>query len=543
MFDWLDKKPDHPMYSVEEAVKLLADLPKDKPDKALEEITGWLASVKDTPGFKPEARAGVIKFLDETAQPLERKEMAAYLAEPHLREAHGKHLWQTELEFWSRAAEAYAVCVSEIQALGKGAPVTLKDDLPVLAARAVRALACRMKLMMMRYEPVDETLGKSLHRLYSLSEAGGFVTERIHTYPAEAVHSTVQIEFLKALMLETAYTENMAPAEIELAFRTVSRYAVSCLFGTEPAAGCNFVVDLSRPAAPRHVTGGEATSATLRYFGAAPALPKLEEMAKQNEQGLLTAEQRLGEEFSPGQKVTVLKHLMVYWGPNPPQPPKVRVKISGELSVVHGYGTICKYVTHIEASAGEVTEDMDVKIKKKKGLEITEEEIEDPPETWMEEDASDWSVGAVVPQNAGKWVAVGSLCAIKPPAGSAWWAGVVRRLHSDAHNKISASIEVIARKPVALWLRVLGQGDTSVANWETTSGSFAYEYLHAIVLTDHAKAGERPVLVVEKNSFVPGHFYEMMMGDKSRFLRLVEFLEQGEDYDMGSFEWQQAPKG
>ncbi len=93
---------------------------------------------------------------------------------------------------------------------------------------------------------------------------------------------------------------------------------------------------------------------------------------------------------------------------------------------------------------------------------------------------------------------------------------------------------------MAVWLRVLGQGDASVANWETTSGSFTYEYLQAIVLSDHVKADERPVLLLEKNCFVPGHLYEMMMGEKSRFVRLAEFLEQGEDYDMGSFEWHEG---
>jgi hypothetical protein len=72
------------------------------------------------------------------------------------------------------------------------------------------------------------------------------------------------------------------------------------------------------------------------------------------------------------------------------------------------------------------------------------------------------------------------------------------------------------------------------------SGSFAYEYLHAVMLTDRAKANDRPVLLLEKNRFVPGQIYEMMVGDKSRHVILKQFLEQGEDYDLGSFEWYQG---
>ncbi len=427
MFDWLDKKPDHPMFSVEEAKRLLADLPKDKPDKALEEITSWLGSVKETPGFRLDVRIGVIKLLDETAQTQERKVLAQYLAEPHLREIHGKQFWQAVHDFWTRLAEVHGVCIAEYQRAAK-TTVAVKDDLPVITSRAIRALACRMKLLLMRYEPVEEAIWAGLYRLYSFAEVAGFAESRVRVYPTEAVHTTAQIEFLKAMMLDTAYTENLPPEQIELAFRTASRYAISFVFGAQPAPGCNFVADLSRPAAPRHVAPDDKPVATLRYFGAGPALPKLEEMVKQNEQGLLTAEQRFGEEFSSGQKLTVLRHLLLYWGSSPPLRHKTRVKLSGELSIVHGYRAVCKYITHIEASGmGEVTEGLDVKLKQKKGLGITEEEIEEPPEIWMEEDASDWGVGVVVPQNGGKWVAVGCLCAIKLPAGPPGWAGVGRR--------------------------------------------------------------------------------------------------------------------
>lgn len=55
------------MCDVEEAERLLADLPEADPFKALEEITSWLVSVKDTSGFQSERRAGVIMLLlDET---------------------------------------------------------------------------------------------------------------------------------------------------------------------------------------------------------------------------------------------------------------------------------------------------------------------------------------------------------------------------------------------------------------------------------------------------------------------------------------------
>jgi hypothetical protein len=335
--------------------------------------------------------------------------------------------------------------------------------------------------------------------------------------------------------------QSVSVSKIELASRIVYRFASLFVLGTEHAAGTSFVTDLSAPKPPRRASVDEAPGPTLRFFGMGGAAPKLEEMITQNEQGLLAEEQRLGKDFSAGEKLTVLTRLLRYWGPNPPRRAETRVKVSGELSVVHGYGTVCRYITNIEASSmGEITEDMEVKTRMRAGLGLADDDIEQAPEIWLQQNASELSVGAVVPPSAGQWVAVGRLCAIKPAGESRWWAGVVHRVRCDEKNRVGAAIEVLAKKPVAVWLRALGREEEKASDWETASGSFSYEYLHAVMLTDHAKAHDRPVLLLVKNRFIPGQVYEMMVGEKSRHVLLKEFVEQGEDYDLGSFEWYQG---
>ena len=539
MFDWLEKKPDHPMHSPEEAARLLGDLSKSEPAKALAELTEYLMSVARTPGFRVDARAAVLKFLDETAQPFEAKMFAKFLADSHLREGHGKVHWQAVHEFWSQLADAYRLCRAEFPAGAKGA-AEAKEHLPQLVAREIRAHAQCVKLLLMRYQPLPETVWPALYQAYSFAESGGFGSGSLLAYPAEKAQTSVRAEFVKALMLDMAYTDNMSPEQIELAYRTASRFASSFAFTSQPAEHSTFAVDLSKPAPPRPLSLHDTAGVTIRYFGAGLALPKLQEMLAQNESGLLSQEQRLGAEFSAGQKITVLKHLILYWGANPPHRLRTRAKISGALSIVHGYHTVCRHIVSVEfSSMGEITEGMDVKMKAKAGIGLVSEKADEPPEAWMQLDASDAGVGAMVPPKVGKWVAVGSLCAVKTAGGTAWWAGVVRRLQSDAQNRIIAGIELLAKKPIAVWLRVLGSRDTLASNWETTSGSFAYDYVHAVMLSDHAKAENRPVLLLEKNLFVPDQIYEMMVGDKSRHVVLKQFLEQGEDYDLGSFDFYQ----
>jgi hypothetical protein len=539
MLDWLEKKPDHPMTSLAEARALLAELPED-PQKALADATHWIDSVRDTPGFRVDLRAQVLGLIDETAQSMERAVLALYLARPHLRQGAGKEQWQSVLEFWSGLASGYGVCRRDYQAGAKGA-ATAKDLLVQIGAREIRALGQRMKLLLMRYQPVEDTLWAALHQSYAFAESLKHAANSLRAYPNDAIDTSVRTEFAKALMLETASAQSLSTPKIELAFRIIYRFAPLFVLGPERAAGATFVTDLSAPKPPRAVSAGEQPAPTLRFFGMGEAGPKLEEMITQNEQGLLAEEHRLGKDFSSGEKITVLRHLLTYWGANPPRRTAARVQISGELSVVHGYRAVCRHITNIEAaSMGEVADNMDVTARQKAGLDLASEEIKEPPELWMQQDASDLGVGALVPANAGKWVAVGCLCAIKPAGDARWWAGVVRRLRSDEKNRVGAGIEVLAKKPAAVWLRALGRHEAKVSDWETVSGSFAYEYLHAVMLTDHAKANDRPVLLLEKNRFVPGQIYEMMVGDKSRHVILKQFLEQGEDYDLGSFEWYQG---
>ena len=74
------------MFNVEEARKLLSSLPQNNPLDALDELAGWLGSVKGTPGFQPEVRADILMLLDETAQPFHAALLENCLAEAHLQD-------------------------------------------------------------------------------------------------------------------------------------------------------------------------------------------------------------------------------------------------------------------------------------------------------------------------------------------------------------------------------------------------------------------------------------------------------------------------
>src|SRR4030065_1851689 len=153
-----DGKPDHPMSDVKEARKLLAELPHDNTFKALEEITSWLTSVKDTPGFRPELRMEIVMLLDETGQPLQAELLHLYLGAPHLQDFKGMHLWQGIHGYMKALAEAYALCVDEYQKAEKKS-IELREIIPIICVRLLRANAEQMKLELMRYIEVEQPVG------------------------------------------------------------------------------------------------------------------------------------------------------------------------------------------------------------------------------------------------------------------------------------------------------------------------------------------------------------------------------------------------
>jgi hypothetical protein len=70
MLDWLKQfggKPDHPLRDADAAKEVLASLPEGVSLETLEQISHWVASVKDTSGFACDDRLAVMRLLDQAA--------------------------------------------------------------------------------------------------------------------------------------------------------------------------------------------------------------------------------------------------------------------------------------------------------------------------------------------------------------------------------------------------------------------------------------------------------------------------------------------
>lgn len=538
MLDWLNKighKPDHPMKSVGAAKKLLSDLSRE-PVKALEEIASWLGTVTATPGYRTADRFAIVKLLDQTGRPFVPKVVHFYLGPGTLKEFERLHAWQVALEFWERLADAYRQCRAEAQQASKLAQA-FGAELPNLIARELRAHTEQMCLLDLRYLPVRAGIWDNLFDAYRLAESAGCDVQRLRAYAADTLQTTPRQEFLRALMLDAASPESMLANQVELAARIAGRYSEAFSFSVKPRADCNWAIDLDHPHRPLHVTGVMVVKASARFFGAGVVISRMEEIIDRLAENPDQEERRFGDDFTPQDKFLVLKHLKVHWGAQPPHRREARHNVRGELFVARGYKDASNLVPRIEfGGMAELTRDMDVKLKEKLGLNLEATTIDISTEKWVEQNASKWGLGVDIPRTSERWVKIGALCALKGDAPD-WWVGAVRRLYRDSENREHAGIEILAKKPVSVWLRGIGKGVARADNWASSSGSYQFDYLNVMLLGECAASVQRPELLLGNGHFHAGNIYEVMMGETPPSLQFEELLEQGEDYDRVRFSW------
>jgi hypothetical protein len=214
------------------------------------------------------------------------------------------------------------------------------------------------------------------------------------------------------------------------------------------------------------------------------------------------------------------------------------VKLEAKIKVAHGFTSASELVTRIEFSGmAEMSADQRVKVKEQTGIALQAEQSTAKVAEWMERDGSTWGVGVDVPRQDEAWARIGSILAFQAAGQKAWWLGAIRRMERDAHEHVHAGIEILSKKPLSVYLRGIGEGAERAENWQTSSGSFRFTFVNALILNDSSTPGGDPELLLKRDAFNPGIQYEVLMGEQTPHVRLEELLERGEDFDRVRVTW------
>jgi hypothetical protein len=427
-------KTDHPLGDMKEARRVVAELPRADPAKALDEITHWMESVRQEQEFRPDHRAAVLQLLDEAAQDPVRRLSREYLSSPRLSKQREHVLWSGIHRFWKEAAVGFAQTLEAYVAGGKSAD-GLKAVAPLFAVRGLRAMAAQLKWLHARYGPLDESLWATANRMYAIADAKGFTRQLVTPYPAVPGETTAEREYLRTVMLEACSPDSLLPLEAELAERLIAQFSPLFTLSATQQPDTAYWMDVARPEPPSRIQRApQHQSIGLRFFSGGQASDEIERLAA----GIratreVPADVNLGGTYPPATVLHVLEHLKLHWSSKLPERRHQRHRVKSRLTVAFGFDGA------LDAMEPEASLTFDGSDR----------------ESWIVENVSAGGFGALIPQVKGDWLRIGCLVALQPEGGENWLLGIIRRLSRPTLQQAQVGIQTIARnaRPVALRVR------------------------------------------------------------------------------------------
>jgi hypothetical protein len=534
MLEWIKKntgrEPEHPMRDPASAAALLANLRGSDSVTALKELSGWLDSLKDAPGIDEKVRSELLGLIQEAGAAHASALLGRYLVDGADKQVLREVKWKAMFEYASSATEAVCASAERLLALSKQ-DASLLGATAAGATRGVRACRTLAKICLVHYRSVPASLWRLAYSVHAGSETAGCAATAVHAHPGEKAVTTVTRELLRLLMLQAGEPDMLPPEQIEIADRVTERvgsdFALRPLGVTDSAFWFNPDADLPPQ---RAIAQQPAPGAPVRYFGPGTGFEALARLYKQLASINFAEVKVFGTDFPPHVQIAAIEHLLLFWRPQPPYSPPAHSPVTGELWIVHGHAQICSHLGSTTKGAGSL------------GIAGGEEAAQvEPPEVWTIRDAGGNEVGAEIPPSSGRWARSGKLVGVTARGRSEWWVGVIRRMHAELRASMRVDIALLSRKPLALSLRPVAEGDGSGVDWEASTGSFAYDYMNAVLLEDVSEASGKPTVLLPLEGWKAGQVYEAMIGESPRHLRLLQRLKRGEDYVRVACEWMTAP--
>ncbi|MEI7967916.1 MAG: hypothetical protein WCJ69_02935 [Betaproteobacteria bacterium] len=407
------------------AARVIASLPTGVPLVALETLSGHLDGVREAVGLGVGRVFEIVEQIDRAAKPFHQPLTQEFLEAGTDRPGITSRIAHVESNFWDCLARAYRMLL-ESHETGNPAAQALRRQIPLAAARSIRAFNLHLKWNLMRYAPVNASLWGSLARVYSIAESHQVATAEVEVYPGPWGLSTVRREMLKALMLSISSTDALPRSRIEIAERICAQFSEFFLLQNQLEVGAHFRFDIGEDAPPARAIGAGAPTATERFFGPGGAAPHLRKLAEDIQAcGAVPSTVNLGGTYPMHAVLQVLEHLSRYWSPTPPVRRENRRNSGETIEVVRGFKNVLAAIDAGQFSWGGETKAC---------------------EEWSVLDESPTGLGAVLPAGLAGPLSIGALVGLRyTDEGAAWAVGIVRRIGMAEQARRRAGLELLSR--------------------------------------------------------------------------------------------------
>lgn len=505
---WLGGRVGHPLADARQAHALVAELSAVDSGSALRQITRWLESLNQTEGLGIHRRFEIVDVLDGAANSPWEQLSQDYLSASHQQKYQGVRLWNGLYGYWKGLGDAYLACIRDYEH-GSNSTTAFRKSLPVIVARALRALTLQLKWELIRYGPVEPRVWAEIARLYRLAEQAGVAEGAIAIYPGEHGTTTPQREFLKALVLAASSPDGLLPMRLEIAERAIAHLAGAFRLSTRPE-GCTYGFDLALSKPPVRLLNQPDSRETLRFFAARDALADLDQLTARILRGGVTPERiDLGGSRDKGAVTGVLNHLAQVWSQRPPTRGAERRQIVSCITVVPGLNDI------IGTLEPHPDDDLDFSNRLS-------------TESWIVDNMSDCGYGAIIPARKGDWIRVGALIGVRGETSENWTVGLIRRIASDEHRQRRVGIQLLQKTETPIRI-------ARIAEWNSLGVIDREPQQPAILLASDPGDEEEIGVVLHRGALRGCDGLEMEVGEKYYLLRATRIIEGGEDFDWAMF--------
>lgn len=486
MLGLFSPKPAHPMADETERQRILGEIAAADALSALKSSVDWLRTLADAAAMPFGLRAMLVRQIDDAAQRSARIVGREYLTMAHLSAEEEMRLWRTSRTFWARLAATYNACLADFMRSADKAE-SQRAELTRIAARLVRAYRTRLKWDQFRYWPGSDTLWQNIGRAYLYALDNGFDRREVSAYSGDGHQTTVEGEYLNALVFQISSMDGLLPFEIEIAERLITCFTPRFELGTDARAGFTYCVDPEQRRAPGRLDGKPERGLSRFYFSMTGAMARLLEIQQMLECGQLPAEVDFARYHSPRILLPVVRHLVAYWTPQQRKRAHARYRDRSQLAVVVGMDAVQRC--------------------------LAAKEPDGPTATWIVENVSFGGVRIRLPMGPEDQLRIGTLLGMRPEGGENWLVGVVRRFARRDELQARAGVETLSRKPLL-----------AVVAGEVPSKA---------ILLDPIDEGETVRLAV--SGYQPDRPLRAEVLGTTLALEPVELLERGVEFELGRY--------
>lgn len=487
MLGLFSPKPVHPMADETERQRILGEIAAADALSALKSSVDWLRTLADAAAMPFGLRAMLVRQIDDAAQRSARIVGREYLTMAHLSAEEEMRLWRASRTFWARLAATYNACLSDFMRSAEE-PESQRAELTRITVRLVRAYRTRLKWDQFRYWPGSDTLWQNIGRAYLYALDNGFARREVSAYTGDGEQTTVEGEYLDALVFQISSMDALLPFEIEIAEQLIACFTARFELGTDARAGFTYCVDPEQRRAPGRLDGKLERSLSRFYFSMSGALPRLLEMQQMLGHGQLPTEVDFARYHSPRILLPVVRHLVAYWTPQQRRRVHDRYRDRSPLAVVVGVDAVQRCLAAPQEPAATAA-------------------------TWVVENVSLGGMRVRLPMGPEDQLRIGTLLGMRPEGGENWLVAVVRRFSRRDDLQARAGVETLSRQ--ALLAVVAGEIPSKA------------------ILLDPIDEGETVRLAV--SGYQPDRPLRAIVLGTTVALEPVELLERGVDFELGRY--------